>query len=192
MNIKNKLAIFDLDGTLFDTKQVNFYSYAKVLKRYGIILDYEFFCKYCNGRKYTEFLPIIIKNSSFNEANIINMIHNEKKENYNLFLDKARQNKHLFNIINLIKNEYYIAIATTASRKNCLEILNKFNVGCLFDFISCQEDVVNTKPSPEQFNKIMNYFNIESKNTIILEDSKVGLEAAKLSKAEYVRIYGYN
>ena len=27
MNLKNKLAIFDLDGTLFDTKDVNYNAY---------------------------------------------------------------------------------------------------------------------------------------------------------------------
>ena len=31
----NKLAIFDLDGTLFDTGEVNFFSYQKALNKVG-------------------------------------------------------------------------------------------------------------------------------------------------------------
>lgn len=192
MEVKNKLAIFDLDGTLFDTKDVNFYSYGKALANYGIKLNYDYFCKYCNGRKYSEFLPMILKSNTINEQDIIRRIHEDKKQNYKLFLNKAIPNKHLFKLIDLIKKEYYIAMATTASRENCFEILNKFKVVDLFDLILCQDDVKTTKPSPEQFNMIMNHFEITAENTIIFEDSDVGLEAAARSGAKYVRVYGYN
>ena len=58
---KNKLAIFDLDGTLFDTKDVNFLAYKTALTELGYELDYNFFCKECNGKLYKEFIPMIIK-----------------------------------------------------------------------------------------------------------------------------------
>lgn len=192
MREKNNLAIFDLDGTLFDTKNVNFQAYAKALENYGIKLDYDFFCQFCNGRKYSEFLPMILKSSAINKQEIICQIHKEKKQNYKLFLNKAKPNKHLLKLISLTKEEYYIALATTASRENCLEILNRFEVVSFFDLISCQEDVEKTKPSPEQFNIIMAHFKINTENTIIFEDSDVGLEAAARSGAKYVRIFGYN
>ena len=32
MSLKNKLAIFDLDGTLFDTKDVNYNAYQNAIK----------------------------------------------------------------------------------------------------------------------------------------------------------------
>ena len=38
--MKNKLAIFDLDGTLFDTVPANFAAYERVLRKYGFSLDY--------------------------------------------------------------------------------------------------------------------------------------------------------
>lgn len=192
MRKKNKLAIFDLDGTLFDTKNVNFQAYAKAIERYGIKLDYDFFCQFCNGRKYSEFLPIILKPNAINKREIICQIHKEKQKNYKLFLDEAKPNNHLFKLISLIKDEYYIALATTASRINCLELLNNFGVEKFFDLILCQEDVDQPKPSPKQFNMIMAHFKINTENTIIFEDSDVGLEAAARSGAKYVRVFGYN
>ena len=176
--MKNKLAIFDLDGTLFNTEDVNFASYASALNYYGYELDYEYFCRECNGLSYMKFLPPIINNDSLLEP-----IHKLKKELYSKNLEKAKINEHLFNIIELIKDKYYIAIVTTASKKNCLEILEHFNKKELFDLIISYEDVKHVKPDPEGFIKAMEYFDIEPKETIIFEDSDVGIEAARNSKA---------
>lgn len=177
--MKNKLAIFDLDGTLFDTRDVNFESYKLALKKYGYELEYEFFCEECNGMSYKKFLPDIIKNNDVS----IDVVHKLKKELYSSNLNKARVNEHLFNLIELIKDEYYISIVTTASKKNCTEILDYFNKMNLFDLIIAYEDIENAKPDPEGFIKAMEYFDIEPKETIIFEDSKVGVEAANNSSA---------
>ena len=98
--MKNKLAIFDLDGTLFDTRDVNFESYKLALKKYGYELEYEFFCEECNGMSYKKFLPDIIKNNDVS----IDVVHKLKKELYSSNLNKARVNEHLFNLIELIKD----------------------------------------------------------------------------------------
>lgn len=181
--MKNKLAIYDLDGTLFNTDNVNYFAYRKALQYYGYTIEKEYFVRECNGRHYSEFLPKIIS-----EKSIIDKVHKLKKELYHTYLDKAILNVHLFQIIKLIKDEYYTAIVTTASRKNCEEILDYFEVKNLFDNIIAQEDVVNVKPNPEGFIKAMKFFNIQPKSTVIYEDSQVGIEAAIKSGASVVAI----
>lgn len=177
--MKDKLALFDLDGTLFDTRDVNFLSYKLALKEFGYKLEYEYFCNECNGMSYKRFLPNIIGNNSI----LLDDIHRIKKEVYSSNLGKAKINNHLFNIIELIKEEYYLAIVTTASRKNCEEILKYFNKFEIFDLIITHEDVKNVKPNPEGFIKAMNYFDIEAKSTLIFEDSTVGIESANKCNA---------
>ena len=127
---------------------------------------------------YKRFLPPIIDNDELLEP-----IHKLKKELYSKNLERAKINEHLFNIIELIKETYHIAIVTTASKKNCLEILEYFNKKQLFDLIISHEDIINVKPNPEGFIKAMEYFDIEPKETIIFEDSDVGIEAARNSQA---------
>ncbi len=178
--MKTKLAIFDLDGTLFDTNDVNFSSYQTALNEEGYSLNYEYFCKECNGRHYTYFLPNIINS---NDEQLLTRIHSRKKELYASYLNRARKNEHLFNIINSIKNEYYIGLVTTTSRENCNDILNYFDKKNNFDLIITQEDVVQVKPNPEGFIKAMEHFNVRPQDTIIFEDSTVGIEAAKKSQA---------
>ena len=185
---KNKLAIFDLDGTLFDTKMVNYLAYNKALEKYNISIDYDYFCKNCNGKKYTQFMPLI---HNFTEEELKD-IHKNKKDLYSTYLDKAICNEHLFNIIDCIKNDYYIALVTTASKKNTYEILDKFNKKDVFDYILTQDDIKNPKPDPEGFLKAIEHYGIAKEDVIIFEDSNVGVEAAKKCTNNVYVIKGYN
>ena len=44
---KTKMIICDLDGTLFDTSEVNYQAYKKSLYEIGYELSYSFFIKEC-------------------------------------------------------------------------------------------------------------------------------------------------
>lgn len=179
-----KLAIFDMDGTLYNTNDVNYYSYKEALNKYGVELDYDYYCNYCNGRHYTVFIPDMVNN----DKEKIEDIHNIKKNAYSKYLDKVIINSHLFNIIESIKNNYKIVLVTTASKKNTMEILEYTNKLELFDLIITAEDIINPKPNPEGFNKAIKYYDANSKDCIIFEDSNVGIEAALKTGASVIRI----
>lgn len=191
MSLKNKLAIFDLDGTLFDTKDVNYNAYQNAIKmvEIDVKIDYNDFCNLYNGKNYREFLPKIIPDIT--EEQMKN-IHNFKKNIYTKYLDKAKKNNLLFAIIQEMKKSFFISIVTNASKKNVDDILEKFSIKELFDLLITQEDIENPKPSAEGFLKAMDYFNISKENTIIFEDSEIGIQAAVKSGADYVKVYGYN
>ena len=180
---KNKLILCDLDGTLFDTTKVNFYSYKEALNEINYDMDYDFFIEECYGKHYKKFLPKMGLNEDEME-----IVHKIKKNTYRRNLNVAKINIHLFNILESLKKEYHIALVTTASQKNSEEILNFFNKKELFELIIAAEDVENKKPNPEGFVKAMNYFSIKPEETLIFEDSDVGLEAAIKSKANVFRI----
>lgn len=184
--MKTKLALFDLDGTLYDTRMVNYCSYKKALERFGCTLNYNFFCKECNGNHYTSFLPRIMKNINHMED-----VHNLKKCFYQDFLSETIENKHLFEIICCIKKDYYIGLVTTASRKNSEDILKYHNRLEKFDIMICQEDVEKKKPAPEGFIKAMNCCGINKENTIIFEDSEAGIKAAEQSGATVFIVRGF-
>ena len=191
MSLKNKLAIFDLDGTLFDTKDVNYNAYQNAIRmaKIDVKIDYDDFCKLYNGKNYREFLPKVIPNISEEQ---LKKIHNFKKNIYQEYLDKAKKNELLFLMIEEIKEKFYISIVTNASKKNVEDILEKFSVKNLFDLLITQEDVKIPKPSAEGFLKAMDYFNIPKKDTIIFEDSEIGIQAAIELGVDYLKVYGYN
>lgn len=180
---KNKLILCDLDGTLFDTTKVNYNSYKEALNEINYDMDYDFFLKECYGKHYKGFLPKIGLNEDEME-----IVHKIKKNTYSKYLNAAKVNIHLFNMLEFSKNEYYIALVTTASKENSEQILNFFNKKELFDLIIAAEDVENKKPNPEGFIKAMNYFNINPENTLIFEDSDVGIEAGIKSGSNVLKV----
>lgn len=182
--MNRKCALFDLDGTLFETGDVNFHAYQKALEEQGYSLNYDYFCKECNGRHYTTFLPVIIGENKV----VMEIVHRRKKELYHSYLEYAKPNKHLLSLIQLMKADYNLAVVTTASRKNTCEILEQFDILDCFDLIITQEDVTKTKPDPEGFLKAMAYFQAKPEDTLIFEDSRVGIEAALASGALVIKI----
>lgn len=179
-----KLAIFDMDGTLFNTNYINYYAYKEALDKYNVFIDFDYYCNYCNGRHYKVFIPPLVNN----DEEKIEDIHNIKKIAYSKYLYKVKINEHLFNIIDKIKGEYKIAIVTTASKKNTYEILEYTKKIDLFDLILTSEDFKKLKPDPEGFLLAMNKFKTEPSECVIFEDSEVGLEAANITGASVIKI----
>ena len=179
-----KLAIFDMDGTLFNTNDVNYYSYKEALASVGVEIDYEYYCSFCNGRHYKVFVPQLVNN----DEEKIEIVHNLKKELYKKNLDKVVVNKHLFEIIKGLKNKYKLAVVTTASKKNTQEILEFTDTQKYFDLILTSNDITKQKPDPEGFLLAMKNFNAKAEETLIFEDSDVGLEAAKKTGATVFKV----
>jgi beta-phosphoglucomutase len=174
-----KLAIFDLDGTLYNTNDVNYYSYKQALNECGYDIDYDYFCDYCNGRNYKVFIPSIVDNNE----EIIEKVHDLKKQYYSKNIDKVIVNEHLFNIIDGIKNEYKIILVTTASKKNTNELLEATGKKEVFEDIITGDDISKPKPDPEGFLLAINKYGAKPEDCIIFEDSEVGIQAAEASGA---------
>ncbi len=191
METRIKLAIFDMYGTLFDTVNVNYKAYSKAIEECGFYadIDYKYYSEYCNGNSYKYFLHKLIPTITEEE---MQKVHKLKKQFYADYLSDARINQHLFSLIELIKKEYKIAMVTTASRENVDDILDNFDVEDVFDFILTQEDVKRPKPDSEGFLMAMEKAGVTGEDTLIFEDSDIGIEAAMKSGANYIRAYGYN
>lgn len=183
-----KLMMLDMDGTLFDTSYVNYYSYKEVVGEYGYSLEYEFYREICNGRHYKEFLPLF----STEDVELMEIIHNKKKAVYPKYLDKARLNTTLLDSMRAAKSRgVHTCLVTTANKQNVIDILKCFEIYDDFELILTQEDIINPKPDPEGFLKAMHHFDVKPSECLIFEDSTVGLEAAKRSGADYMQVYNY-
>lgn len=185
---KEKLLICDLDGTLFDTRRVNYHAYREALElsHLPVNFDYDFYVKRCWGPTYKGFLPLMgVSAERFEE------IHDLKKTLYEKNLKYARENTHLFNIIEALRPAYYTCVVTSGSR-NSKDILKYFGRYDLFDAIFTIDDVKHGKPDPEGFFKAMDYFGVKPEQTLIFEDSSVGIKAARQTGASLCIVDDFN
>ncbi|WP_417339449.1 HAD family hydrolase [Gemmiger sp.] len=181
------LICVDLDGTLLDTVPANAASYRAALEEMGFTVTDEYYAASCNGGHYTRFLRPLMGGDPCDAD--VERVHDRKKELYSDFLDMVRPNTALMEILRTMQAAGHdLACVTTGSRQNATEVLEHFGVRELFGLIVTGEDVEKQKPDPEGYCKAMAYFHVTPAETMIFEDSGIGLEAAKASGATVFRV----
>lgn len=181
-----KLLIFDLDGTIIDSEESNYKAYKNALAEVDVELSKEFFIKNCfNGQHYKDFLPLLMPNFSEEE---IEKVHNRKQEIYISNMKNITVNPIIKDIIMEFKNKKKLALATTAGAIAVQNVLKAIQLENVFDLILTGNDVKKKKPHPEVFMKCLEYFNIQPNQTVIFEDSDIGIEAANKTGAWIVKV----
>lgn len=183
--MKRRLILCDLDGTLYDTSEVNFESYRRALAEEGVELEAGSFRKHCFGGHYRDFLPLLAP--GLDQAKL-ERVHDRKVELYDSCLASARENTELFERLEALREDSWIALVTTASRACAGKLLAHFGRGGFFDLVLCGEDVARSKPDPEGFLAAMAHFGMKAGDTTIYEDSPVGLAAARATGAQVLAV----
>ena len=81
-----------------------------------------------------------------------------------------------------------IACFTNSIRETATLMLQKTGIIEYFDYILTNEDVSLAKPHPEGYLHVLEYFNVSHQNTLIVEDSPKGLEAAYASGCKVLKV----
>lgn len=177
-----KLIITDFDGTLVDTFDANLKSYQKAFEKVGLSLS-EVQYRHCFGLRFEKFMQFM----SIEDERTALRIRKFKGEFYPTNFNLLKVNNALLSFIRSSrKNGIRTAVASTARRKNLENALNYIEAKNDFDLILAGEDVEKGKPSPEIYNNILNFFDVSPQETIIFEDSPVGIEAAQRTGANYI------
>ena len=185
-----KLIIFDLDGVLVDAKQIHFNALNDALKKegssYEILWD-EHISIY-DGLKTNQKLEMLT-----NQKGLPKEIHSkvwELKQKYTIDeLKKLKPDEQIISTISkLSKDGYKIACCSNSIRKTVLTVLSKLEIIEYFDYIISNEDVVNSKPHPEIYWSAMSKLSFLPEETLIIEDSPHGLQAAYRSNSHIFRV----
>ena len=176
--------MFDMDGTLYDTRMAHYLSYKKVLQNERIELSFEYFRDKCFGGHYSSFLAPLTDN--------VELVHDEKLACYDEYIGNITENTRLFELISELKKDHFVALVTTASAESVYKVLKYFERGDFFDLIVTQEQVKKKKPDPEAYLYTMEHFGIEAENCIIFEDSETGIAAAHASGAKVIIVDDFN
>lgn len=106
------------------------------------------------------------------------------KENAEKFL-KELKNNHLKLALATISRIKQLNVYKTINQN----IIKKANLDDYFDVILTRDDVQKTKPNPEVYNKIADKLGVSKNEILIIEDSLIGVQAAKASQIDVAVIY---
>lgn len=178
--------IFDFDGVICDVKPLHFIALNEALKEYGyqeISLEqhlYEF--DGLSTYKKLEKLEITDKKTR-------DKIWDYKQEITSELVKQIRPQQHIIDLLNKLTQNKYVLSCCSNSMYSSLKNMLTYS-GCIdyFDKIYSNEDVNEVKPNPEIYLRCMAEHSVGPKETLIIEDSPVGLQAAYDSMAHVLRV----
>ena len=173
-----KAVIFDMDGVLVDSMNIHWLAWREAFRAYNIEITHEEFAKTSGMTHGPTALHLGAKN--FPESDIANLAAIQKDVALRLLAENYPAIPGASDLIrSLDLAGWRLAVATSGHpvnvellRKNLPEA-NRFSV-----FVTC-EDVTRSKPDPEVFLIAAERLGVTPADAVVIEDSIVGLEAAK-------------
>ena len=180
-----KLILLDFDGTLADTRIANGMAYIQALSEVGINISIEEYTAKYFGMRCREFLRDVGIESD-DEAR---KLRRRKVEIYPNYFDSVRLNTPLWEWCQMMRRMgTKVWIVSKGHIDNITNVMRHLNIVNGVDGIISGDDVTKPKPHPECFLQAMDRVGVTPRETIIFEDSTMGLEAAQRSGAAYVKI----
>ena len=186
-----KLVIFDLDGVLIDSKEIHFIALnqalGKINKKY--IISLEDHNSVFDGLPTSEKLNKLSLTKGLPKKYYKEIWNHKQKETLKVLEKNVKKDLQLIKYFrNLKKNKIKIVVASNSIKKTIKLVLNKLELTNYVDLMLGNEDVKMPKPFPEIYWLAMIKFSINPKDTVIIEDSHIGRNAALNSGANLVAI----
>lgn len=188
-----RLLLLDFDGTLVDTRRANAQAYIAALAESGRTLTEEEYLARYFGMRCDEFLTRFgIADPAERER-----LRLRKIALYPTFFDSVRLNAPLWAFCCQFRAQGgQVWIVSTGGRENLRNAMAHVGIGgpdapeeaCpagRVDGILAGADVRHPKPAPDGFLEAMRRAGCTPRETLIFEDSAIGIEAARRSGASY-------
>ena len=185
-----KLIIFDLDGVLVEAKQIHFETLNQALSEVSIdyiISESEHHSIY-DGLKTNQKLEMLSRKKGLPTSEH-ERIWRKKQELTIEAISKLEKDERLIDLMRTLRKKgFQLACCSNSIRRSVLVMLSKIGLIEFMDLILSNEDVKNSKPHPEIYWKAMSSMGVLPDETLIVEDSPVGLLAGERSHAEVLRV----
>ncbi len=183
--MQTKLLLVDFDGTLVDTRRANFCAYRDALREVGVELDEaQYFARFY-GMRCEDFLREV-------GVQDVDLVRRRKIELYPNFFETLRLNRWLYDfVVDFRRGGGKAWIVSTGQALNIENVMRYLEIGDMFDGVITGSDIgddLRAKPFPDCFLRAMEIEDCSAQESLIFEDSAVGIAAAEASGAPFVKV----
>ena len=169
--------LWDMDGTIVDSKDCHYHAWRQTLSRYEVDLDKEVFTNSfgCNN---SISLPIYLGYEP--EPDVFDQIAHDKES---LFLEMILEDSKLVPgveswLVTAQENGISQALASSGELEIIERMLDKFDLKHYFEAIVPGANLPS-KPNPEIFLKAAKKLDMQPEQCLVIEDSLAGVEGGK-------------
>jgi HAD superfamily hydrolase (TIGR01509 family) len=180
--------IFDFDGVLVNTMELHYKAYSQACREFGVQVEKGKFFEQA-GMTGREQIRYFARESGVDVD--VEAVYSRKNELATDWTDRATDipcNLELLRILR--KNGNKVAVATGSTRRSIVPIMEKFSIEV--DAIVTSEDVARGKPNPDLFLCAAERLGLRPEQCIVIEDSDVGIDAARNAFMHSLRFYDRN
>ncbi|MCI5777274.1 MAG: HAD-IA family hydrolase [Bacteroidales bacterium] len=178
--------IFDLDGTLIDSLELNWKAMDSALREQGVVIERQEFID-LTGRSIEEITDIIVTRHGRPDADRKAIIA-RKRELANSHADDVVEHKIVADVARLCHGKIPLAVGTGADGHRARLMLKATGLLDLFDHIVSADDVDNHKPHPDTFLRCAELMGVDPALCQVFEDGEPGLEAARRAGMMYIDV----
>jgi len=180
-----KAAIFDMDGVIVDSEPAHIEAEKRILLKHGVKITAEELRAYTGTTAEFEFRDLIRKYTL--KTTVYELFREKESILFELLERRTQPTSGVIELIRSLKDQgLKLGIASSGHRKLVYYFLKRLEIEHLFDSVVCAEDITHSKPHPEIFQKSARILNVKPSECVVIEDSKLGVEAAKTAKMKCV------
>ena len=177
--MKIKALIFDFDGLLVDTETPQMQTWQRLYQELGADLRPEEWVQ-CLGTSPDAFDPILDLRGKTSAIFDSDELKRQFKLQSTLAIEKENLRPGMGLLLeNAQKAGMAMAVASSSGRLWVETGLTRVKAGKYFQAVCTAEDVSRVKPDPELFQLALSRLNFAPQEAIVLEDSPMGIRAAK-------------
>jgi len=176
-----ELIIFDFDGVLVLSNRAHIEASRKALEKAGVTREVSKEELTSNfGKSYRAVLKAVMGEEYTKEKLDLAYRYHSKLIRSDWFLKNIEGIPRLREFLQKLKTRNIkLGIATGNEHSFLEKLLEYLNLTDLFDLTVCAEDVEHSKPSPDMILKVMEFFQIDERETLFVGDAKNDILAAK-------------
>lgn len=184
-----QLFLFDFDGLLVNTEELQYQAYVRMCANRGFTLTWDF-PRYCHAAHhvaeglrdqiYAEFPSLQTQEPNWS------VLHSEKKQAFIQLIQEGPVNlmPGAAQLLEALQKANIKRCVVTHSTQELIAIIRKKNpILSTIPYWITREDYSNPKPSPECYQKAIAKFAKDTDNIIGFEDAPRGLNALRMTRA---------
>lgn len=176
-----KLVVFDLDGVLVDAKEIHYESLNRALAELNddYVISRDDHMNIFDGLPTKRKLQILTDTRDLPIESHEGVWKRKQELTASVIKDSLPFDERLRSVLQQLKNDgYMVYVCSNSIRESLKLMLYKTGLIEFVDYFIANDDVTTPKPSPEMYLRAMIHAGVKPSETLIVEDSYHGRQAA--------------